>query len=30
LFNVLALARKPSPDSEGNVFLASEDVERTP
>ena len=30
LFNVLALARKPSPDSEGNVFRASEDVERTP
>ncbi len=27
LFNLLALARKPSPASEGNVFRATEDVD---
>ncbi|GAA3627965.1 SDR family oxidoreductase [Kineosporia mesophila] len=27
LFNLLALAREPSPESEGNVFRSSEDVE---
>lgn len=33
LFNLLALSRKPSPDSEGNVFRSSEEVDpanRTP
>jgi NAD(P)-dependent dehydrogenase (short-subunit alcohol dehydrogenase family) len=28
LFNLLALARKPSPESEGNVFRSSEEVEK--